>query len=403
MKQPSVSVWAIARFEFLRYFKWKHELINIAILMLLMLITTGGGALMEAAKNREHYEVAIIGLDKLPLELGKQGRLTLLRAETTERDARLQDVDAERLDGLLLISDDNHAELWVNREPSWQTELDKRLRDARLMFHLQQHQIDRKTFDNWQKPVTVNTTFTEHAHKPASESSKSIAVALVIFSMIGVMTSFALFFVSITTEKQQRVSEMIVSAITPKMWIDGKILGLSGHGIKSMTTMSLYGVVGVLAVSRLSDSSTTLLSSLSPMLVATSALFAVAGLFFWNTFMAAIAATIDDPNSSTRSSVMMLPMLFMMIVFPGIDSPENMMMRVLSWLPVSSMAAMPVRVAHGVVSWWEVAASFAVLLFATLYLRRMATRIFEAGMLYYGKDASWRQLWRWARYGGDAI
>ncbi len=401
MKPTNVSVWTIARFEFMRYFKWKHELINIGILLAIMIVSTGGGALMEMAKNSEHYEVAVIGHAQLPLELGKQGRLTLLRADQSEHAARVQDVDAQRLDGLLIVNDQARADLFVNREPSWRKELENRLRDARLMFHLQQHQISREQFDDWQKPITIAQTFTENAKKPASESSRSIAFALVIFTMIGVMTGFALFFVSITTEKQQRVSELVVSAITPRQWIDGKLLGLSGHGLKSILTMSLYAIAGVFAVANLQGEESTLLASLSPALIIVSALFAITGLLFWNTFMAAIAATIDDPNSSTRSSFMMLPLIFIMMVFPGIDAPENVMMKVLSWLPVSSLAAMPVRVAHGVVAWWEVAASFVVLVVATLYLRRMATRIFEAGMLYYGKDASWRQLWRWARFGGE--
>ncbi len=401
MVNPSVSVWTIARFEFMRYFKWKHELINVVILMILMLISAGGGALMEAAKNKEHYDIAVIGHSMLPLEFGKPGRLTLLRAEASERDARWQDVDAKRLDGLLILNDDKNAELFVNREPSWRKELDAQLSAARLSLRLQQHQITRDEFDSWQKSPTIDLQFTPNAHQPASERSQTIAFALVIFSILAVMTSFTLFFVSITTEKQQRVSEMIVSSITPQMWLDGKLLGLSGHGIKSIFTMSLYGVAGAFAISRLSGNDTSVLASLSFSLIVIAFLFSLAGLFFWNSFMAAIAASIDDPNSSTRSALMMLPMLFIMMVFPGIDSPENLMMKMLSWLPMTSLAAMPVRIAHGVVSAWEIAGSFTVLLIAIFYFRRMATRVFEAGMLMYGKEASWRELWRWARFGAE--
>ena len=50
---------------------------------------------------------------------------------------------------------------------------------------------------------------------------------LVGLMMLGVFTGIAYQFIVITGEKQLRVTEQVVSAITPQMWIDGKILGIS--------------------------------------------------------------------------------------------------------------------------------------------------------------------------------
>lgn len=391
------SLWTVARFEFLRYFKWKHELINLGILVLLTLLIQGGGAMMQWAKSREHYEVAVIDAKNYPLEYGDDGRLTLLRAEPREREARAADVDAGRLDGLLEIASDNTASLLINREPTWRGELDNHLKTARLQQELSTRGIAKEDFDQWQKPIAVDQQYSPNARKPANGGSRAIATALTVFSLMGVMTCFAYFFVSITSEKQQRVSELVVSAIPYQTWIDGKLLGLTGHGLKTMLTWCLYGWLGLLAISRFSDGSNDLLAAVSWPLVITALLFALGGMLFWNTVMAAIAASIDDPNSSTRGSLMFLPMLFFMIVFPGLDAPENVVMQVLSWLPFSSMAAMPARLAHGIVPWWQVVGSFVVLVASILLLRRYASRIFRAGMLFYGKEASWKEIWQWAR------
>lgn len=392
-----ISLWTVARFEFLRYFKWKHELINLGILVLLTVLIQGGGAMMHWAKSREHFEVAVIDARALPLNYGDSGRLTLLRAEPRERDARAADVDAGRLDGLLEIREDLRADLLVNREPTWRTALDEQLQSARLELELLQRGIAHDDFAQWQKPLTIQQEYSPNARKPASGGSRAIATALTIFSLMGVMTCFAYFFVSITSEKQQRVSELVVSAIPYQTWIDGKLLGLTGHGLKTLLTWCLYGWLGLLAFSRFTDGSNDLLAAVSWPLVLVALLFALAGMLFWNTVMAAIAASIDDPNSSTRGSLMFLPMLFFMIVFPGLDSPENVMMQLLSWLPFSSMAAMPARLAHGIVPWWQVLGSLLVLIASTLLLRRYASRIFRAGMLFYGKEASWKEIWQWAR------
>ena len=390
------TVWSVARFEFMRYFKWKHELINIVIIAGMFIVANGAGALMQWSKSKESFEVAVISDVALPLEYGGDDRLRLLKADISEKEARLTDVDEQRLDGLLIVQSLDKAELFVGKEPAWRKELNKALSDAKLEFSLQQSAISKDTFEAWQKPIEIDQAFTANARKPASEVSKLLSFGLVIFSMMGVMTGFALFFASITSEKQHRVSELVVSAIPHQTWIDGKLLGLTGHGLKTVITWGIYGLLGLSVYNRFSGKEDLLLSTLSFPVVFVAILFALFGMLFWNAVMAAIASSIDDPNTSTRGTLMFLPMLFFMLVFPGMESPENTMMQVLSWLPFSSMAAMPIRLVHGLVPWWQVLGSFVVLLVSVLYLRRIASRIFQAGMLFYGKEASWKQIWQWA-------
>lgn len=395
-----ISVWTVARFEFMRYFKWKQELIGLAILIILFAAMTGGGALMSAAKNSERFDVAVIDPVKLDLPYGESKRLTLLKEEPGAQERLAADVDAGKLDGLLVIRDRDNATLIVNREPSWRKELNKALGDARLNLHLQERGISKEEFERWQKPVDITLEYSPNARRPASDSSRTLAMILVGVVMTGIMTGFALFFASITSEKQQRVSELVVSAIPHQTWIDGKLIGLTGHGLKGMVTLCLYGLVITIGIITFGDGDENPLAAISWTMVGITLLFALGGLLFWNGFLCAIAATIDDPNSSTRSSVMMVPMLFIMLVFFGIDAPENLMMRVLSWLPMSSIAAMPARVAHGTVAAWEIAGSLLLLIASIFWMRRIASRIFQAGMLFYGKEASWGQIWDWVRARG---
>ena len=334
------SVWAVARFEFMRYFKWKHELINIAIIIGMIAVSNGAGMLMSWSKSKEAFEIAVISNVDLPLKYGTDTRLRLLKASEEEKDARVADVNAQRLDGVLLIQSIEKAELIIGKEPAWRSELKEALAKAKLEYSLLQNQISKTQFDEWQKAIRIDEQFAENAIKPASKVSRTLSFGLVIFSMMGVMTGFALFFASITSEKQHRVSELVVSAIPHQTWIDGKLIGLTGHGFKTVVTWSIYGLVGLSLYNKYSGNADMLLSTLSVPMVITALLFATGGMFFWNAVMAAIASSVDDPNSSTRGTLMFLPMLFFMLVFPGMESPENIMMQILSWLPFSSMAAM---------------------------------------------------------------
>ena len=62
---------------------------------------------------------------------------------------------------------------------------------------------------------------------PAGGRGERVAIIVVIVLMLmTVFTGMSYIFVSITGEKQIRVTEQVVSAIPAQAWIDGKILGL---------------------------------------------------------------------------------------------------------------------------------------------------------------------------------
>ncbi|MFO7656979.1 MAG: hypothetical protein R6W78_07920 [Bacteroidales bacterium] len=61
---------------------------------------------------------------------------------------------------------------------------------------------------------------------------------------MAVFLSFAYQFTAITSEKQLKITEQIVSAISPQVWMDGKIFGITLTGISSMNTYSVLSILG---------------------------------------------------------------------------------------------------------------------------------------------------------------
>ncbi|MDX1678183.1 ABC transporter permease, partial [Arsukibacterium sp.] len=124
--------------------------------------------------------------------------------------------------------------------------------------------------------------------------------------------------------------------------------------------------------------------------------FALLGVLLSACFMGAIAASIDDPNTSGKGAVMMITWLPMLFTYLVIDSPTGTAMTILSWLPLTSFAAMPVKMAMVELPWWQPALSLMLLVATVAWMRRIAGRIFLRGMQMYGKEPSWGQIVGWA-------
>ena len=119
------------------------------------------------------------------------------------------------------------AELVVTREPLWKGDLEEALSAARRQLKLRTSGLEPRQLADLVAPIEMTTIYHETADPPSTFEEKVAAGLLVGLMMLGVFTGIAYQFVVITGEKQLRVTEQVVSAITPQMWIDGKILGIS--------------------------------------------------------------------------------------------------------------------------------------------------------------------------------
>jgi len=121
----------------------------------------------------------------------------------------------------------------------------------------------------------------------------------------------------------------------------------------------------------------------------------VLGFLFWFAFLAAVAAVVDDPQHSSRNQLLFLPMLTLVAAYLAVRDPTATWIRVLSIAPPTSGAVFPVRVLATEVPWWEVVITLGLLVGAIRFVRRVAGRIFRLGMLLYGKEPTWGEIWRW--------
>ncbi len=377
-------IWTIALFEFKRYFKWKQEIISIALLLL----GVGFSSLWPVIKGviDKDYQVAVVGATQMPSLSGFQ-----FSQISPETQASVAKQIGENWHALVSI-EGGKLRLTVKEKASWQTKLKASLQEWQQKREIASLPLTaEQRLQITQLPEIDFVTLKPEKNNQDEKDRVLLSAGLLVLLSLGVFSGFGFLFAGITSEKQNRVTEQLLTLITPAQWIQGKILGISLFCLKTMLSYGLLFFVFVQGVAVVNGKAAAHLP-LSLFEIFSVILFIGLGLVLVNSFMAAFAATIDDPNHSSRSIVMFLPVIPIFLSFNAVDNAEGMLMQVLSIFPLTSFAGMPLRMAHTIVPIWQWAVSLVLLLGCLWWLSAGATRVFAMGIRMYGKEPSWKQL-----------
>ncbi len=197
---------------------------------------------------------------------------------------------------------------------------------------------------------------------------------------------------SVIEEKNSRIIEMLLSAVSPFELMAGKILGLGAIGLTiiGLWTAVSYGPILWQGIS----------VDITGKLLFCFVVYYILGFLFFSALLAAIGSvcnTLKETQEFMRPVVLIL--IFPMIAwFKLVQSPDGVFARVLSLVPPISPLVMPLRISAGSnVSNFEILASIVLLVMAIFLMMWLAGKIFRTGILMYGKRPSLREIYRWLR------
>jgi ABC-2 type transport system permease protein len=397
MKHNPHIVFEIAKWEFGRWFKPKDQLMTLAISLIVGLGIWGGKHALERSA-RPDAEIVVLNSELLPVAIPPESGLRV-RPAAPERLQELRDsVGAGLLDGLLVLKSLDGAELLVYKEPRWKEDLVGYLTGARRQVRIQALGVTPEELTEVFKPFDVQVAYHETGTSPTGTGEKIAAGAVIILMLIGIFLSSAYQFVAITGEKQLRITEQVISAVTPQQWVSGKILGLSFYSFVSSMTFVVAWLIFMGISSFFGDGIAVPVEITRPGILAVVLLLGAGGYLFWNAFFAAIAATINDPNTSTKSPIMFMPILPAIgIAFLALKNPDSLLMKICSLLPVTSPAVLSARLVLTEVALWEIGAALLLLAGGIWLMTVAAGKIFRTGILMYGKEPSLKEIIRWVR------
>ena len=217
------------------------------------------------------------------------------------------------------------------------------------------------------------------------------AFAFVMLLFFGLQISGQTLMQSVIEEKNSRIMEVLLSSVSPKELMRGKILGLGAVGL---TMIVLWAAVGYTAA-RLRDFDVASLPNVGYMLV-----FFLLGYAFFGTLMATVGSVCNSEKEAQQLLMpIMLSLVFpLMVWFYIAQRPDSTFSRVLSVIPFTVPMIMMLRIAIQTPAASQIVISIIVMLISIWVCLRASTRVFRTGILMYGKRPGVKEILRWVRY-----
>ena len=197
---------------------------------------------------------------------------------------------------------------------------------------------------------------------------------------------------SIIEEKNSRIIEVLLSAVSPFQLMAGKILGLAGIGL---TVMALWSAAAF-AAARWQGLNVDVGSDLIVYFI----IYYILGYILVSAILTGIGSVC---NTIKETQSLMMPVMLIFIIplmgwFKLVQSPNGTLARVLSFVPPVTPMVMILRLSAGSGVWFvEIAVSILVLAVAVLIVIWAAAKIFRTGILMYGKKPGIFEILRWLR------
>ncbi|MBE5946257.1 MAG: ABC transporter permease [Lachnospiraceae bacterium] len=210
-----------------------------------------------------------------------------------------------------------------------------------------------------------------------------ILVILVFMIIIAYGTTIAS---GITNEKSNRSIEILVTSTSTTALLFGKVLA----GV--VAAVFQFGLIALATLGSYQFNKDYLPNGLGMFLdipgevLLTFAIFGIGGFLFYAFMYGALGALvskIEDLNKTAGSAQMIIMIVYMVTLF-GIMDPDSMLMKVCSYLPISSYSAMFARVAMGSVGMIEIVISAVVLYASVVAMGIIGGKIFRNSTLRYG-------------------
>jgi ABC-2 type transport system permease protein len=319
------------------------------------------------------------------------------------------------LDGILVVTDSTvptgRLDYYGANVASFDEmrELEQTVRPVVIARRLEGVGVDLQTVTESVRPLNLATTKVSNGKLTAESGARTFALAYAM----GFILYFALLLFgvqvmqSVIEEKTSRIVEILASSLTPFQMMLGKVIGV---GLVALLQLGIWAAIAAY----LAGHQATLMQAFGAAPGATPSftlpampldlllvffLFFTLGFLLYAAAYAAVGAMCSTPQDAQQMQmpVMLFVLAGFFSTFALMRDPNGTAAQVLTFVPMLSPFAVPLRYSISSLPPAELIASAGVTLLGMLAIVWIASRIYRIGVLSYGKKATLRDMLRWIR------
>lgn len=368
-----------------RTFQWSTLLAVLAVAALVIVPSLG-------ADDAKAYRVGLAGAVAAGTSdaLSAQARAADSRVRTTtyesvaagEQAVRDRKVDVLLVDGTRLA--------WrIRADATLGTLVGNSVQAVRIRDRAAQQGLSMQDVGRLLAPVALSNDVLGSA-AGVDDKARDVAFYAVVLLFIAVSIYGQMVLTGVVQEKQSRVAEVMLSRMTPRELLKGKVLGIGVLGLAQFALLVITAAVSMAAV-----------NSVDTPHVATSTwawlvIWFVLGYAFYSVVYAAfgaLASRVEDASSAAAPiSILLFAGYF--AALSALDSPDSTLATVLSFVPATAPMAMPLRMTLTYVPTWQVLTSVLLTVATVWLLVRFAGRVYTGAVLRTGTKIPLRAAWR---------
>lgn len=196
-------------------------------------------------------------------------------------------------------------------------------------------------------------------------------------------------------EKENRVTEMILTTIKPTTLVTGKILALCVVGVVQALVFTTPAIIAYLAFREQLNMPSFDLNALvfDPGRMVVGALLLVGGFLLYMTTMVAIGAVMPTAKEAASATGPALALVFVPLYATSliISNPQSLIVQVFTYIPYSAPTTAMLRNALGTLTPLEGGIAIAVVYVSAFLMLAVAVRLFKYGSISYGSKLSIRK------------
>jgi ABC-2 type transport system permease protein len=307
--------------------------------------------------------------------------------------------------GTLLIIGEDYLDTgevkFVSKEGGFSAAILEDFETSQAFFvdHLLRDEVDAKVRARVADPIEPVVVGLDAEEEPEG-GPLALVLNLIVPYFLGILLVMTIFVTSgyllqgVARDKTSRVMEILLSSVTARELLAGKVLGLGALGLTQVviwlgSSVALSGgTMGLLGIA--------LPFLVRPQVLVLGVVYYVLGFLVYAVLMGSVGAlgTTQQESQQLAGIFSLLAAIPLMLGGFMFSNPNMTIVRVLSWFPFTAPTMMLLRLPMGEVPLIDIVGSILMLLVSIPVVLWAGSKIFRMGLLMYGKRPGLRQVLR---------